>query len=730
VTLLPPALMVLGLLQVATRHDAAHRELLLGGLVIAVTQVLPGLLLWRALRPRAGSWIEDVAMGAALGAVLAVPSQVVAAATGLPLLAGLVPVALGAVLLVVPAWRRRVASARCTSMPWWWSLLVAGGCALTVRMALEMFAQPVRWTGWATPYVDLVYHEALAGDVAHRFPPHYPQLAEYVVHYHWFGHAWMAQVSGLSGTPVDVVLVYLMSAWMVVLAPFLTACVAVRLVGTPWAGPLAVGLAFLVSDFDVWGASRDSLNPIALLSPTQTFGVVALLPVLMVVVLRWRGELSRWTLLLLVPLLVVAGGGKGSILPVLAVGYVAATAAMVVARDPRRWKVLADAGCAVVVLWLVQHFVFGGGTGGAELSSPLPFVKERTESLVGISPGLQGPVVIGLLLGLSQLVPAFLAAAAPLVLPRTRTDPVAWFLAASGASGIAAVVLLYHRGSSQYYFLKVATVPLALAAAWGLVLLVRRTRRPAPACLAAAVVGLVTVTALREWQRPALGEVSFAHAAWVLAGFVVLVASAAVLVALRVSRGSRGLVAATVAGVLTSCAVAGLVPSWTLLTAPLPSESSSLRHRPGAIHGTEVAAGRWIERHSEPDDLVMTNRHCRTGRLGRDLRCDAGQFTVAAYSQRDVLVEGWAYTKPATVRAAEAGTTVRGLPFWDPALIRLNDKFISSPTAAAARQLYALGVRWVYVDDRLPHASSLEPYARERLALVDVSVSELRRPRG
>ena len=51
--------------------------------VIVVTQVLPGAVAWRAVRPRVGSWTEDLAMGFAVGAFGAALAQSLAAAVGL-----------------------------------------------------------------------------------------------------------------------------------------------------------------------------------------------------------------------------------------------------------------------------------------------------------------------------------------------------------------------------------------------------------------------------------------------------------------------------------------------------------------------------------------------------------------------------------------------------------------------------------------------------------------------
>jgi hypothetical protein len=108
----------------------------------------------------------------------------------------------------------------------------------------------------------------------------------------------------------------------------------------------------------------------------------------------------------------------------------------------------------------------------------------------------------------------------------------------------------------------------------------------------------------------------------------------------------------------------------------------------------------------------MTNRHCTkpTGKVG-----DARRFYVAASSERQVLLEGWAYTMRANLTGVENGTSPSTIPFWDPALLELNDDSFTRPTSEAARRLCDLGVRWVFVDKTVPHADRLEPYAERRL---------------
>ena len=116
-----------------------------------------------------------------------------------------------------------------------------------------------------------------------------------------------------------------------------------------------------------------------------------------------------------------------------------------------------------------------------------------------------------------------------------------------------------------------------------------------------------------------------------------------------------------------------------------------------AVPADGIAAARWLRDHSDPADLVATNLHCRA--VPAPGVCDARHFWVAAYSERHILVEGWAYTLAALDHATRLGVSLDVVPFWDPGLLAANDRAFSHPTAtdlAALRDRY--GVRWLVAD--------------------------------
>jgi hypothetical protein len=97
--------------------------------------------------------------------------------------------------------------------------------------------------------------------------------------------------------------------------------------------------------------------------------------------------------------------------------------------------------------------------------------------------------------------------------------------------------------------------------------------------------------------------------------------------------------------------------------------------------------------------VVATNAHC----LYRTAEgwCDSRSFWLSAYAERRVLVEGWLFAPRATAQGAF--TTGVYTPFWDPALLALNDAAFTEPTAAGlARLRDGYGVRWLVADRTAP----------------------------
>lgn len=724
--LVPPVVAFLALLQIATGPGSGHLDLALAAVVVAIGHVLPGALVWRLVRPERGWLVEDLALGLGIGVALAVPGHVLAVAVGAPALGVALPLAVGAGVLVVPASRRRVLSRRIEPLPWTWGAATTVSALVPALLAHEAYAQPLRFRGWALQYVDLPYHTALAHAVSERFPPHYPQVAEERLTYHWFTHAWTAQVSAVSDTGVDVLLWRFNPSLLAVAVPVVAAVAAMRITGRTWAGPAAAAVAFLLLDVAPWGPSGLT-DPLASpMSPTQQFGLLVLLTLVTVLVVRWRGEGSRasWPVLLL--LLVVTGGSKGSTLPVLVAGALAAAGAVLLLRERDRSRTVGlDAILAAACLLVLNRFMFGGGDGGVSLDLGEEFIARRGSILFGRDVDPATPLgLLALVLATLPFVLSVLGALALVGDRSSRRDPVAWLLLGGGGAGLGAVVLLTHPGGSQGYFYKAGEPLLALAGVWGTCLLWERAGARRALLLTGVATGPVALLVTHLLlDRPGAPGVGGALAS--LALLLALVAAGAVVGARVTRSGAIGGVATASVALLA----AGIVPTVHQVAAwraPEAVVGVAKRPTPNAIHSDDLRALRWLGAHSERGDLVATNKHC-LGKVADP--CDRRRFFVGASSGRGVLIEGWTYNRRVAPLYREFDSAVfRDDQFWDPALLELNDGFIATPSADGAAGLWALGVRWVVVWHDAPHANDLAPYADRVRRGRTMDVYRLNRP--
>ena len=197
-----------------------------------------------------------------------------------------------------------------------------------------------------------------------------------------------------------------------------------------------------------------------------------------------------------------------------------------------------------------------------------------------------------------------------------------------------------------------------------------------------AVVGagsVLIVRALGPSEAPTLSDTGLAGVALaILLPILALVAVVAVgyVVISRLAgersglRGSTGLL-------LVALAIGFSLPSVVALLATPIAEP---RDAGEMIPPEAIAAARWLRDNSSPSDLVATNLHCRP-RPTSTAPCDARHFWVSAYSERHMLVEGWAYTTVATAYGIAHGVSDRTVPFWDQPMLAANDEAFAWPSA-------------------------------------------------
>ncbi|HEX7745989.1 MAG TPA: hypothetical protein VF462_12085 [Micromonosporaceae bacterium] len=691
---------------------------------VLVTQILPGAVAWRAVRPRHGWVLEDVAMGFAIGSALAIGAQVVAGLAEQPWLA-FGPLAVAVVLLLVPVTRARIRSAETRPLPWWWGPSVAGLFLIPIFQLPWYFRSvPLHWeAGARAPHVDAYDHLALAAQLAHRGPTTFPYVESEPLAYHWFSHAWVAQVSGASGAGLDEVLFRFMPALMPVVVVLAVATAAVRLTNRPWAGPVAGALAMAGGDLNVLGKPAVAL-PIAPLSPSLGLAAPMMVGIVSVLALRWNRSMHPAGVVLLPVLCMGAAGTKGSTVPLVVAGLGLALVAMLVFDRSRIRHVILDLLIVLSCLALAIIVVFHGTGSGLQLD---PWDAAQ-QTFVGLgTPDTGGKVVLVLAVAVVGILARGTGA---LVLPFSRTarrSPLPWFLGGAGLAGAGAVALFTHPGAGQWYFARTAIPLLALGSAVGLVALVAAIRP-------SRLVRLVALAALTGpamvWLGPAIAG-PLVRGGWARAlgmiAIAVLVVVAAGLIGLLAGRSpAERFRLAGAAMVLTILAGGAIATAWELPKRPPDTPAPTVPlDRAGATSRGQVDAARWIRDHSDVNDLVMTNRHCTTP--AEPANCESRRFVVAAFSERQVLLEGWAYT-PMSAKLGPHGRDSLTVSYWQPDLLRLNDGFIAEPTAEAARELQNRGVRWIFVDHTRPYAKTLEPYAKLRYQAPGVDVYEFPAP--
>ncbi|MFF0775418.1 hypothetical protein ACFYUK_41485 [Nonomuraea wenchangensis] len=585
-------------------------------------------------------------------------------------------------------------------------------------------------------YVDMPYHLALLGEVKRQVPPTFPSVLGEPLPYHWFVYAEMAATSWVTGIE-PVTLVYRLSTLPMTAALVVLVAAVGRRVGGSWAaGVAAVGVTYFlfgpVLQDGVVFTTRSMFTAWA--SPTQTFGALLFAPVVLLLVGGVRGR--AWVVLVL--LVAVLAGAKATFLPLLLAGavLVAGVRWVVERRVPGRW--LGVAGLALGGLVVAQAVVFGRGTQGTEIA---PFATMR--------------VLWGVVTGGSQGEPAMLQAEAEAVWVlgvlaavqlfcfacvwggvaglgwRRMAEPDVLLLVGMGGAGVGAVLVLGHPAGSQLYFLESVRPYLSVAAVCGVAVAGRAWagdgKSVARVVGAWVAVGAGVAVVVAGVQRVLRGsgrvEADLGGLMWVVGPYLVLVTVVLLvaIVVLRVGVGvRRSVVAPARAGVVLGVVgvMAGYgVPASAVEVVRHVVPDEGRRERVVPRGGREAA--RWLGEHSRPDDVVATDLHCRPVIVPG---CDSRHYWVAGFSERRVLVEGWAYAESTLSRARAYGGSYLSVPFADAARLAANDAVFAAPTRENVRRLAGgYGVRWLFTRVN----PELDGYAALRFRNRAFSVYEL-----
>ncbi|WP_043623669.1 hypothetical protein [Nonomuraea candida] len=684
--LVPAAVVCVAAVAVFVWCGVSWRDLTAFAAYLGIGLALPGTLLWRGLTGGGRSLPEDVAAGLALGYAVEVLAYLPARAAGLPLLVLAPPAVVVCAFAAVPRLRRHWRGARRRErLPAWCAWALAGIVAVLLAWgALHVYGVPI-----AAAYVDLPYHLALVGEVRHHVPPTMPAVLGEPLSYHWFVYAELAATSWVTGIEPATLLYRLSMLPMAAAMVVLVAVLGRRLGGSWGAGVAAAGVTyFLFSPALVEGVVFSSRSMFTVsTSPTQTFGALLCVPV---VLLLLGGARSRWVALAV--LVAVLAGAKATYLPLLLAGLLVVLAGrgVVAWRGsaglpwPARMRMIAGrglrgrwAGAAALTLagLAFAHLVLFRQGGQGTVVSPLATVRALWATVAGTpepAPVPLAPLVVLAGVHLFCLACVWGGVAG---LGRRVLEPPVLLLLGIGAAGIGAAMALGHPAQSQLYFLEAARPYLSVAAVCGVLSAPRVPWRRA-ACLAGLGAGAALVVSGLEFPGGALVRV--------VTPYLVLGVAAVLLC-------GRGPVVGMVA-VLAGYAVPG--SAIDVAVHVMPARESRERLVPAGA----LAAGRWLRAHSSPGDVVATDLHCVHEWWQV---CDSRHFWVSAFSERRVLVEGWAYAESTLSRAGPSGPSYLTLPYADRARLAANDAVFAAPTAENVRRLATEhGVTWLFTRPR------------------------------
>jgi hypothetical protein len=692
------------------------------GLAIA----LPGTLWWRALHPR-GTFVIEVAAGVAVGYIGEIFVYVLGRFVGAPLLVLAWPLGTVALFAALPRLRaagRRADPGERPPPAWIWSIAAAVG--LSVLWSCKFYRiYGLTWPYNSAPDTDSTFHLALVGEAKHHMPLTIPWVHGEPLYYHWFVYPEMAATSWVTGIEPQVLLLRLSLLPMLAAFVVLVAALARKLTGGWWSGPVAVffTLFVLAPNPYGWGVAEfytnlafsnvddgSALRLTVWSGPTQTLGALLFGPLALVLVdlLRGDGTPARWCFFGV--LLCGVMGAKATYLPLLL------AALLLVGGLTRRRAAFGAAGLTLAAVLFAQFVLFGGASQGlrwAPLATLMTSAAGGTTGLTVYHVWWRLLVMLAVALGCWAAIWA-----GAFGLRRRSLTPEVLLMLALGLAGLVTTALTGQDGDSQRYFLEAGRPYLALAATVGLAGMLpggRLTRRGLLALAGAALVGMVAIQVVQHATGPVTPTYSLLHSypavalrvVWPYAALSAL--TAAGFVGLRRVAGRGALIVALLAGFGFMTTVANYA---RIVRDARADGWRDAIHGPALVSWGTLEAGRWLRDHSSPNDLVATNAHC----LFLVDSCTNLHFSLAAYSERRMLVEGWGFTTTAHEKAAEEDLWVGDVPYWNATVLYDNDIAFTAPdreNVARLRDKY--NVKWFFVDESVRNVSpSLGNFAIER----------------
>ncbi|QNE20296.1 hypothetical protein F1D05_23280 [Kribbella qitaiheensis] len=705
-------------------------------IVIAV----PGTLLWRRLTGGSGWFAADAVLGTTFGLACEALVYPLGRWLDIPMLALVLPALALGMVLALP---RREETDRPT--PWWAITGVMVSVGVVSAWFIRVGSRLIALDGPAAlkPNSDSPFQLSLAAELTHHFPPQVPYVAGEPLAYHWMVYNHLASAHWITGIELDVLTQRVVPFAFMLLTAMAAAAVGMVLTGRAVAAPIAAALTVMAGDLSPWPWTTTNTlyndGPLSLgqmISPTQAFSTVLMLPLIAVTALilhrKPRQSWGRLAGLFLVAavLIAVLSISKATALPVYAAGLPAAWIYLSVRARRLNLRALVLAVLVVVGYGFNFLVILSADSQGMVIKPAGTFRSMLQGMYTGIAPDVRpGPsvlVIVSAAVIIGWLMPVV---GALLIRPRVPRDPMAVLLVFGFVLAIVAASILYHFSQSQVFFARSAFIYGVLIATWGLSSLDRRVYFAVAPALALGVAAIYYGRSrshglIRDCRDTSCLDRIFAEPLVV----ALIVVAVGIVVLGLIFRGSRRRWAAIAVAALLGLTVSPTIVSLQKFATPGGSTYESIA--PGGIE-----AARFIRRQSGPDDLIATNIHCHrppataeTGGLSvKDAeRCHSASFWIPGYAERRVLVEGWAYTAKANNHAYNSNDALYS-PFWDQEKLRANDAVFTAPTRENVETLRTkYGVRWLFADERInPIPAELSLLAQLRFQSGTVRVYQL-----
>jgi hypothetical protein len=717
----------------------------LGYLLVVIA--IPGTVFWRRLTGGTGWFAVDAVLGTTFGLACEALVYPLGRWLDIPMLALVLPALALGMVLALP---RRKESDRST--PWWAVAGVMVSVGVVSAWFVRVGSRLIALDGPAAlrPNSDSPYQLALAAELTHHFPPQVPYVAGEPLAYHWMVYNHLASAHWITGIELDVLTHRVVPFAFMLLTALAAAAVGMVLTGRAVAAPIAAALTVMAGDLSPWSWTTTNTlyndGPLSLgqlISPTQAFSTVLMLPLIAVTALilrrqshgrlagQSRGRLAGLFLVAAV-LIAVLSTSKATALPVYAAGLPAAWIYLSVRARRLNLRALVLAVLVVVGYGFNFLVILGAENQGIVVKPAGTFRSMLQGMYTGIGPDVRpGPsvlVIVSAAIVIGWLMPVV---GALLIRRRVPRDPMAVLLVFGFVLAIAAASILYQFGQAQVFFARSAFIYGVLIATWGLASLDRRIYFAVAPALALGVAAIYYARSrphglIKGCRDTGCLDRIFAEPLVV----ALIVVAVGVVVLGLVFRGSRRTWAAIAVAALLGLTVSPTIVSLQKFARPGGSTYESIA--PGGIE-----AARFIRRQSGPDDLIATNIHChrppdKAETAGLSVskpttdRCHSGSFWIPGYAERRVLVEGWAYTAKANNHAKTSNEALYS-PFWDQEKLRINDEAFTAPTRDGLETLRTkYGVRWLFADERInPIPDELSKLAELRFQSGTVRVYQL-----